>query len=778
MRTLSIEGTIAAFVARGSANSGEDLLVSAVADFLSANSEAAEEKLVELAAVRLREPASALEYCEVQRLRVNNFLASGELNRADAAASNLCSYAESRGDNRLNGIALSSLAAVTAQKGNLPYALDLAVRAKASLAEDGSRGEFAQALITLAYILIAQGDVRRASRELDAASVLAESVGAQFLVARAAHLSATLLQRLGRFAEARERLVESELAYSDSGASERARLIKFGLAALDCYLGCSARAISAFRDIEQDLGREISGLFEARWRLVAAWSKVRLGDATGGRSELVALVSTFERLSSQRDLGLCHEFLGDAHVGLKDLAKAEEHYEEGLKLGRMVSPTSDVTLECLWKSGELFLATGRYLEALQRARQALWVARVSSNRFERAAVCRLRGKIQAARGRTKLAESLLSHAWSEYVAMGADVDAGKTKELLDKLRGGALETPSPPERTGSTAGPRVAVRSPKAVRALEAEMREAGIVSVDPRVLEAYQMAVKAADTKLPVMIFGETGTGKELFASLIHLRSNSSRSFVPVNCAALPPDLLDAELFGHARGAFTGALRDRPGLIEEANGGTLFLDEVGEMTLPVQGRLLRAVEQGEIRRIGETKPRYVTTRYVAATHRDLLDMVRVQTFRTDLYFRLQGVVIAIPPLRDRVADIDLLIDHFLTTYGLRLRRSVRLTGDARERLRTHAWPGNVRELRSLIDRLVSLNEDGAELGEADLGLTRPKMSASLAEHLEEEERKRLMAILESVRWNQSATSRILRIKRTTLLGKMKRLGIVSPKKK
>jgi transcriptional regulator with AAA-type ATPase domain len=502
------------------------------------------------------------------------------------------------------------------------------------------------------------------------------------------------------------------------------------------------------------------------------------GDYQRGQAELDSVLSEFSEGEFDRDLALCHEYLGDAYLGLKDYARAEEHYEEGLKLGRMISPTSDVTLECLWKSGELLLATGRFAEALERARRALWVARVSGNRFERAAVYRLRGKIQGVRGRRKLAESLLWDAWREYSAMGAEVDAAKTRALLEGLRSSSGEEGPAAGSMGTSPGPRVLVRSPKAVRALEAEAREAGIVSADPRVLEAYRLGVKAAQTRLPVLILGETGTGKELFASLIHLRSQASRSLVAVNCAALPPDLLDAELFGHARGAFTGALRDRPGLIEEANGGTLFLDEVGEMTLPVQGRLLRAVEHGEIRRLGETRPRHISTRYVAATHRDLEEMVRLQTFRTDLYFRLQGVVISIPPLRDRVADIDLLIDHFLVQFGARLQRSICLTSAARERLRTHAWPGNVRELRSLIDRLVSLNEDGFEVDERDLGLARPRTAASLAEHLEEEERRRLTAILESVRWNQSATSRILRIKRTTLLGKMKRLGVVPPKKK
>jgi transcriptional regulator with PAS, ATPase and Fis domain len=262
------------------------------------------------------------------------------------------------------------------------------------------------------------------------------------------------------------------------------------------------------------------------------------------------------------------------------------------------------------------------------------------------------------------------------------------------------------------------------------------------------------------------------------HRFSGRSGAFVPINCAALPPDLLDAELFGHARGAYTGAIKDRPGLIEAANGGTLFLDEIGEMSPPVQGRLLRALEQGEIRRLGENRPRHVSTRFVGATHRDLQEMVRQGAYRADLFFRLRGIVVALPPLRERPWDVDLLLDYFLERERRAGRHGLHLSALARERLRAHPWPGNVRELRSVVERVAAMHRGEGAIEQDELGLDAPRVSGSLEEHLEDEERRRLLATLEAVQWNRSRAARALKLKRTTLLGKMRRLGIAPPAKK
>ncbi|WP_120997998.1 nitric oxide reductase transcriptional regulator NorR [Stutzerimonas urumqiensis] len=209
------------------------------------------------------------------------------------------------------------------------------------------------------------------------------------------------------------------------------------------------------------------------------------------------------------------------------------------------------------------------------------------------------------------------------------------------------------------------------------------------------------ADSELPVLLLGETGVGKELFARWLHLHSRRRRKpLVHVNCAALPESLAESELFGHARGAFSGATTDRPGRFEAANGGTLFLDEVGELPLSVQAKLLRALQNGEIQRLGADAPRQVDVRIIAATNRNLRDSVRDGHFRADLYHRLSVYPAPIPPLRERGDDILILAGHFLELNRARLAlRSVRLSPAAERALRAYAWPGNVRELEHVISR-------------------------------------------------------------------------------
>ncbi|MFO0662536.1 MAG: sigma 54-interacting transcriptional regulator [Polyangiaceae bacterium] len=229
------------------------------------------------------------------------------------------------------------------------------------------------------------------------------------------------------------------------------------------------------------------------------------------------------------------------------------------------------------------------------------------------------------------------------------------------------------------------------------------LVGGSKKMRELYAKLARVAASAASVLIGGETGTGKELVARSLHAASpRASRPFVVVDCASLPEHLLDAELFGHTRGAFTGAVGPRTGAIESANGGTVFLDEVGELPKSMQPKLLRVLEARTVRRIGENEQRSVDVRFVSATHRDLLKMVTLGEFREDLYFRLGVIPITVPSLRERLDDIEMLAVHFMGEAGTAL--SPELTQQLRERL----WPGNVRELRNFIDRLKALGEDEA----------------------------------------------------------------------
>jgi len=225
------------------------------------------------------------------------------------------------------------------------------------------------------------------------------------------------------------------------------------------------------------------------------------------------------------------------------------------------------------------------------------------------------------------------------------------------------------------------------------------------------KLIARVAPTKSSVLIIGESGTGKELVARELHDQSEqSAKTFVPVNCGAIPENLIESELFGHKKGSFTGAVADKPGLFEVANGGTLFLDEIGELPLSMQVKLLRALQERVIRRVGGNDDIKLDVRIVAATNRNLEDAVKKGTFREDLYYRLNVILLETPALRDRKGDVVILADHFLAKFNKKFGKSLTgITPEAAQKLEAHGWPGNVRELENALERAVAL-ESGSEI--------------------------------------------------------------------
>jgi len=242
---------------------------------------------------------------------------------------------------------------------------------------------------------------------------------------------------------------------------------------------------------------------------------------------------------------------------------------------------------------------------------------------------------------------------------------------------------------------------------IQKESQFESIVAKSNAMLEIFRTISKIADFKTTVLVTGESGTGKELVARAIHVRSSRRNApFVAVNCGAIPENLLESELFGHKKGAFTDAGADRRGLFEEATGGTLFLDEIGELPNPLQVKLLRVLQDESIRRLGDTKDVKVDVRIITATHRDLVADVKAERFREDLFYRINVLPIHVPPLRSRREDVNLLIDHFLARNNTRLGTSIRgVSNEARKQMLEYAWPGNVRELENTIERAMVLAE-------------------------------------------------------------------------
>jgi DNA-binding NtrC family response regulator len=287
------------------------------------------------------------------------------------------------------------------------------------------------------------------------------------------------------------------------------------------------------------------------------------------------------------------------------------------------------------------------------------------------------------------------------------------------------------------------------------------------------------APTESTVLILGETGTGKELIARAIHTSSSrSSRPFVKLNCAAIPSGLLESELFGHEKGAFTGAVAHRIGRFELADGGTLFLDEVGDIPLELQSKLLRVLQEREFERLGSTRTLRVDVRLVAATNRNLETMVRNKQFREDLYFRLNVFPIRIPPLRERTGDIPLLVRHFVDNYAERMNKRIEIIPDeTMAALFRYSWPGNIRELQNLIERAVIMTRRGIlDIPIDNLKLSTPAAcTESRAATLEDLEREYILQVLRetgAVIGGPKGAAARLGLKRTTLLSKMQRLGI------
>ena len=299
-----------------------------------------------------------------------------------------------------------------------------------------------------------------------------------------------------------------------------------------------------------------------------------------------------------------------------------------------------------------------------------------------------------------------------------------------------------------------------------------GMVGRSSAMKTLYALVQRVAQVQLPVLILGETGAGKELVARAIHSAGpRNGRSFVAVNCAALPDQLLESELFGHARGAFTGAGHPRAGLMAEADGGTLLLDEIGEMPLALQPKLLRALETGEVRPVGADGVRHVDVRLLAATHRDLIQLVRDGRFREDLYYRLKVVPLKIPPLRERAEDIPELVKHFLGRIAARSGApALQLAPDAVDVLLRHPWPGNVRELSHLLERLtVTTMDSRVDAAAVHAALDRPDLRDVLARAratlptLAQLEEDYTRFVLEHAGGNRTRASEILGIDPSTL---------------
>lgn len=311
------------------------------------------------------------------------------------------------------------------------------------------------------------------------------------------------------------------------------------------------------------------------------------------------------------------------------------------------------------------------------------------------------------------------------------------------------------------------------------------IVGESPKMRELRRLIQTVAPTDARVLVLGESGTGKELVAGALHsLSQRGNANYVRINCAAIPETLLESELFGHEKGSFTGALKQKPGRVEEADGGTIFLDEIADMSRPLQAKLLRFLEDGTFARVGGTQELRVNVRLLAATNRDIIAAIRADQFREDLFHRLNVVQMRLPPLRERGEDVALLAEYFLRSFAVSMNKTTRMVSRAaRQKLLSHHWPGNVRELRNVIERALIL-ETTPEIQPGSLpdfqlearlhrtGLPLPPAGEPLDEIVTNFERDLISSILELYQFNLGKTAEHLKISRHALRYRMQRLNI------
>jgi transcriptional regulator of acetoin/glycerol metabolism len=535
------------------------------------------------------------------------------------------------------------------------------------------------------------------------------------------------------------------------------------------------------------------------------------GDLRGAESHIRGALSEAEEHGFEREHVIALEYFGDIALDQFDNQSAIERYDQALLLAEKLAPEGDLIPELCRRIAEVHVRIGEPNRALVTCERGLRIARRINDRYEEAATCRVMAmahqvlghreralraaregvqqlrKLEAMYELTRIlvwsGEALLAgkdseergvardHLW-EARSLAMTMNLERWVERTEKVLGVDLEPPAVlPVRRGAPPAAMPEGADPECFRF--------GIITQDPRIAELIRILERASSSRLPILILGERGSGRELLARAAHeLGNRRDRPFVVGRCSTLPEGHLDADLFGHDRASGLGTAT-KPGLFEGANGGVIYLDEVSELLVGAQAKLLRVIEMGELRRVGAAGVRHVDVRVVAASTRDLAGLVRRGLFRDDLYYRLNGIRLEVPPLRDRVLDIELIGNYFLERACVQARKRVAFTGDAWAQFKGHSWPGNVQELKSTIERAVALAKDGDMVG-AELIPLRPArrlgkapsgIEPSRAEH--RTERELILTALRAHRGNQSEAARSLGgMKRTTLLYKMKKLDI------
>jgi tetratricopeptide (TPR) repeat protein len=611
------------------------------------------------------------------------------------------------------------------------------------------------------------------------------------------------LKNLGAWDEAERNLAAAVDAYSGAGDTLRNLRAALNLAILLRKMGKIAEAAEICEDGIRLAQENRIPIGICRYALELANIDVIKRDAEEGWEHLRIARENAEEHAYQRELILTYEIEGDL-LGVKgDFERALTTYMKGLGMARALAGDGDLACELLRRASDACLRTGRAREGRQLVDEALHIADQTNDAYEHGVCLRILGALEISQGmqgsgfehlresareladlsawchELGVTELLLGEALLDQTHSGNGVSAAEHLLCARRIYSSIGLSPAIRQlddlifssivgRHAGAATPRSEDRQSTHLTKCRLDPSQYGIITCDERI--AGDLA-GWGPTEARVLIEGETGVGKELMARALHAMSRRREGpFVAVDCGALSETLADSELFGHARGAFTGAMRDRSGLIEAANGGTLFLDEVGELSEILQVKLLRVLEEGVLRRVGENSPRQVDVRVISATARDLWAEVEAGRFRRDLYYRLKTVLIRVPSLRERPDDIGLLLDHYLRFYGDSQGVSGKLSDEAKDRLLRYSWPGNVRELKNVVEGLILSSHNGDIIGAGRLArfLGNETATSGLKGKIEDLEREEIERVLKACGGNKTKAAEMLGISRKTLWQKLR----------
>ncbi len=440
---------------------------------------------------------------------------------------------------------------------------------------------------------------------------------------------------------------------------------------------------------------------------------LRLQRLDEARIELSRALRLARRQASPRRVAIALEYTGELHISSCQFDHAFVALTRAHAIASRIAPEGDIVPEVQRRLAEVALGHNDAEEALRLATDAEERASRLGDRYERATAIRVRAQSLIKLGNPDEGERLLRSALAILNELGEIFERDRILTLLgEKVTSGspgALNSVSSPSPVASRkTSPSRRAGDPLRPADLRDALHRHGMIGSALPMLDLMRQAILVAPIRLPVLIQGETGTGKELLARAVHVMGTKPSSpFIAFNCATCPADLLDAELFGHARGAFTGATQSRDGLVRSAQGGTLFLDEIGELREESQARLLRLLDSGEVRPLGSDQSMRVRLRIIAATHVDLKERIQLRRFRPDLYFRLAGIRLVLPPLRERPSDIRELIAHFVGELRTAHPSFGGFGEPALAAMESFAWPGNVRQLKMEVERIAALTEPG-----------------------------------------------------------------------